>query len=123
MDFLARGESPVRLTPTIVVAAYEFLRSTPPFASASWKLPESDEVEFRITRFRYFAEYDPTDGSHVIAVSERKVAHTETLLKTIAHEMVHLSHAVRGVKTDHGAPFVRDARTVCRQHGWDPKEF
>lgn len=111
----------MRLTPAILVAAYEFLRATPPFVG--WRLPEADDVEFRVSHFAHLGECHANDGTHVIAISARRISHTDTLMRTMAHEMIHLRHNHVGIDTVHGAPFVRDAKLVAKAHGFDPLEL
>lgn len=111
------------ITPEIIESAYEFLRTTLPFRR--WKLPPADDIEFRVVR-------DPTiygsyieESSHIIAISDRLVGHTTTLLATLAHEMIHLYQAIRGTggKNQHGVEFRKFAAQVCKAHGFDPKAF
>jgi hypothetical protein len=115
----------MRLTPAILVAAYDFLRATPPFVG--WRLPEADDVEFRVCHFAHLGECHANDGTHVIALSGRRISHTDTLMRTMAHEMIHLRHNHVGtaamVNTVHGAQFVRDAKLVAKAHGYDPLEL
>lgn len=113
----------LRLTPAILVAAYEYLRSTPPFRR--WKLPDADDVEFHVLRTReMFADCETTvAGQHIIRVSTGKVGRTGTLIESMAHEMVHVYLDRRGVKAHHGAAFRRCAARICRVHGFDPKTF
>ena len=112
------------LTPEMLEAAYEFLRTTEPFRR--WKLPHADDIAFKITRHAdRFGTFDATDPPQ-ISVSDRVVGHTQTLLMTLAHEMIHLRHHLtREARSDveHGARFRRHAARVCRQHGWDAKAF
>lgn len=105
----------LKLTPEILAHAYEFLRSTPPFRR--WKLPPYSGFQFRVTKhLDRYAHFNPAIPE--IAVSERKVGHTHTLLVAVAHEMVHASGPL-----GHGAAFKRKADLVCKHHGFDPKEF
>lgn len=111
------------LTPDMLEAAYEFLRTTEPFRR--WKLPHADDVAFKVTRHSdRFGEFEAAEPP-MIAVSERIVGHAQTLLMTLAHEMIHLRHHLAGVRGDveHGANFRRNAARVCRHHGWDAKAF
>ncbi len=97
----------LRLTPEVLETSYEFLRSTSPFRR--WKLPHADAVEV----------------TQIIFISEVTVGHTYTLMRTMAHEMIHLYLAISGQEDsgEHGAEFRRLARLVCNDHGFDPKEF
>lgn len=110
------------LTPHVLVAAYDFLRATPPFRG--WKLPHSDDVEFHVVRGKHFyGEYSTEGDKHRIGISSATVGTTDTLVRTMAHEMTHLYQQLQGRDPAHGADFRRHARCVCRHHGFDPKAF
>jgi hypothetical protein len=112
----------MRLKPHILEACYSFLRCTPPFSG--WHMPEADDVQFHVTRFGHMADYGCEPGEHVIRISERRVELTNTLVQTMAHEMVHLYLTESGQPgaTEHGIAFTKAWKTVCRNHGWDRKE-
>ena len=121
----------MHITPEIVEQAYEFLRATPPFRG--WKLPSSDDVEFHVKHIksdRYADFYHAYDrgkprGKWTMRVDPRGCTHTDTLLRTLAHEMVHLREATMGLRLDvkQGASFKRLSAQVCRTHGFDPGVF
>lgn len=114
------------LTPHILAAAYEYLRTTQPFSG--WKLPPADEVEFGVTRHRDregdHSTYRRTT-EHIIRVSAYYVKTTQALLICLAHEMIHahmeLSKTTQ--RNDHGTTFKCLARRVCRVHGWEVEKF
>lgn len=115
------------LTPEMLAAAYDFLRTTPPFRG--WRLPHSDAIELSVgcqrDREAHYSRYLRT-SDHIIVVSSTRVGHTNTLLAAIAHEMIHLHQATTKHETSgvmHNADFRKHARTVCRWHGWDAKSF
>ena len=112
----------LRLTPDMLAAAYEFLRTTEPFRR--WRLPESDELGFAVVRDpKMFADFGMENGIPVIRVSEAKNGFTATLMATMAHEMCHLRQRAIGDRSHHGAKFKRMAVQVCRAHGFDLKVF
>ena len=116
----------LHLTPDMLEAAYEFLRTTPPFCR--WKLPHADEIKFVVTRDPMSRGYHIRhgDGSDTIAVSVRWVGHTATVLAVMAHEMIHLQQHIKGSwtrKVMHNAEFMRLADRVCRHHGFDRQVF
>ena len=116
----------LRLTPEMLAAAYEFLRASAPFRA--WGLPHADDVEFHVigARDRRGHYCRGESARHRIAISAANVGHSETLLRTIAHEMLHLYQNERGSetsKTEHNAEFRRLARAVCLHHGFDPRAF
>lgn len=116
----------LRLTPDMLIGAYEFLRACEPFRA--WRLPHADEIEFRVINARdrrgHYCRGD--EARHCIAVSAANVGHTETLIRTLAHEMIHLFQRERALETpntEHNAAFKRLARLVCLYHGFDPRAF
>jgi len=116
----------LRLTPEMLAAAYEFLRVSAPFRA--WSLPHADDVEFHViaARDRRGHYCRGESAPHRIAVSAANVGHSETLLRTIAHEMLHLHQNERGTETsraEHNVEFHRLARIVCLHHGFDPRAF
>ena len=117
------------LTPETLAAAYEYLRTTPPFKR--WKLPHADEVEFRVMWHRGRAGDHEVDHrktvKHVIRVSDRTVNTTDGLLEVMAHEMVHAYQdgIVRtgSRRVDHNKEFTRLSARVCKAHGWQLSLF
>ncbi len=105
-------------------AAYAYLNETPPFNR--WNLPDADEVTFRVVRDRSgYGWHKIENGHHTIAVSRLSVAHTGTLIATMAHEMIHMhekhdSRVRRANDIAHGESFDRHWRQVARYHGFDP---
>ena len=103
------------------------LRTFPPFKW--WKLPEGKEVEFRVTRsvtdMGAHTTYRHTkDSEHIVEVSERRTAYLLTMLRVLAHEMVHMAQVIAKSGTSgHNADFRRRGKTVCVVLGFDPKEF
>lgn len=101
-----------------VVAAYNFLKATPPFRR--WRLPDSDDIEFAVTASQ--RHYGSADWSkRRITVSGRLIGHTDTLLRVLAHEMAHFRADAQGETADHGRRWHRAVRAICREHGWDAK--
>ena len=110
------------ITPAALAAAYEYLRTTPPFKN--WKLPPEGEVEFHVTRHRD-READhkvKRRRDHIIRVSANKITTTDALMQAMAHEMIH-GYQDGVARTDtrvvHNQEFHRLARRVCRVHGWE----
>lgn len=109
-------------TPTILVAAYQYLQATPPFRK--WRLPPADEIIFKVsnalTLHGQLTHYPPA-----IALSAKTTRTTEAILSTMAHEMIHLHLHLVGAPTSnlHNAEFHRLARLVCRHHGFPLADF
>lgn len=114
------------ITPAALAAAYEYLRTTPPFKG--WKLPHADEVEFRVTRHRdREADHEVLRRrNHIIRVSAVRIKTTDALMQAMAHEMVH-GYQDGIARTDtraiHNSEFKRLAQRVCRMHGWHYEGF
>lgn len=111
----------VPITRATLIAAYELLRTTPPFLG--WSLPDAGEVEFEI--FRAKTHFGDCDGDK-IRVSCGKHGQLNTLLATVAHEAIHLHQMRKGLETrgvEHNNDFKRRAAQICRLHGWDAAAF
>ncbi len=110
------------LTPHMLAAAYEYLRACPPFKG--WKLPDSDSVQFHVTRHRdRYSDHNTVRAEHVIRVSSYCTTTTDTLMQAVAHELIHARQAQTKDRGVHGPRFRRVAEAVCRSHGWDLKGF
>ena len=114
----------MHLTPAMIEGAYRYLLTTPPFHR--WKMPEADELSFRVSADRNYGWYDFHNGCHRISVSIKRVGQTASLLETVAHDMIHVyqaHHNLDSYSSQHNADFHRRARSICRHHGFDPKRF
>jgi hypothetical protein len=117
----------VHLTPERCAAVYECLKQFKPFNR--WKLPSAADVVFRTPARRdCMAEHVHAPGDakqHIITMSTFKIGHFDTLVRTMAHEMIHVAQAANGQRTrsEHNADFHRRARIVAKHNGWDPKEL
>jgi len=112
------------LTKNVIRAAYSFLHTTEPFNEWS-ELPSADDVIFRVTRSHNEAGHCDVaeDGDIIIALSSRLHGYSQSILTTVAHEMIHAVQFIRGEPTTHGAGFLKLARQVCKHHGFDLKGF
>lgn len=112
------------LTPDMLHAAYEFLKSTPPFSK--WNLPDGEDVTFKVSkRSDSFGRHWIEGDRHVIEASSKLIGHTVTLIELMAHEMIHVHQNDVGMTTsgEHNAAFRKLAERVCKVHGFDPKSF
>lgn len=118
----------LHLTPEMLEAAYEYLRTTPPFNK--WRLPDTDSIEFHVIKPRadLLADYQwwAVDGEiahHRIRVSVKHGKFKE-LIESMAHEMCHMRQRLMNTTyATHGRVFKRLAAQVCRHHGFDEKMF
>ncbi len=113
----------MHLTPETLEGAYNFLKTTRPFNR--WGLPAADDVSFSvIASTAKRGHFRPDNISHPeIAVSAACVSHTAPLIVTVAHEMCHLRAWIISRSMTHGVVWRRLANSVCKHHGFDPKEF
>lgn len=108
------------LHPSHLAIMYECLRKLPPFKE--WKLPDADEIEFRTPAIIDFGEFR---APNVITVSSARHANFDTIMQTLAHEMLHLHQHLTGTENryQHNAEFKRLAKRVTKNFGWDSKAF
>lgn len=112
----------LRLRRDAIAAAYEYLRASDPFRN--WRLPASSEIRFRIVRDpKMFADFTARGSIYTIRISAARNGHTNTLMATLAHEMIHLRQELTGDREKHGPRFQRMASRVCAVHGFDPLGF
>ena len=112
------------LTPDTLRAAYDYLATTPPFSR--WNLPDGEDVVFRVVRsLELRGWYRLHKGRHVIGVSRNCIGTTDSLMRVMAHEMVHLHEENVGAcgSGQHSAAFHRWAGQICRRHRFDPLLF
>ena len=101
---------------------YEYLSKLAPFRQ--WILPPVNEVQFAVKEIDdCYGEYN--HSPHIITISTAKVGHLDTLIRTMAHEMIHLHLFNKGFKLWdlHGSLFARYAKRVSVTMGFDPKEL
>lgn len=115
------------LNPDILAAAYDFLAATEPFRR--WNLPDSDDVKFRVVRSKWVFGRYVWDGTHAIEMSSSSIGQTDTLMRFMAHEIIHVHLRLTGMESKskdpnvHNAAFRKLAARVCATHGWDLKAF
>lgn len=116
----------IHLTPNMLEAAYELLRTTPPFRG--WKLPDGETISFHVTNSNHtHGQHIATPGvnDHIIKISAKRHKTMISLLLTMAHEMVHVREHGLGIRADvmHGKAFKRLADQVCKHHKFDGGQF
>ena len=116
------------LTPDTMAAAYDLLKTTPPFVNK--KLPDSDDVVFKVSRMLGETGHYQRDGlDHIISASERAIGTMDSLLQLIGHEMIHMWLEITGKESKspspnvHNTAFRRYAAQFCKAHGYDLKAF
>jgi hypothetical protein len=111
------------ITSDHIKAVYGMLAEMPPFNK--WNLPDKHDVKFHAMKTnRWHADY-LYDKGHRIRVSIGLVSHLETLVKDVAHEMIHLhlKHNKIHERRDHGVAFRIIATLVSKELGFDPSDL
>lgn len=117
----------MKLNPVILKEIYEMLSICEPFTK--WKIPLADEVRFEVIRDdSVMGTYLYDDGgeyAHTIQISESRNGHLDTVVRTLAHEMIHASRhdTVTDAWLKHDATFRRRAHLVATELGLDPLEL
>lgn len=112
----------MKLTERQLRATYTYLTHCPPFNK--WRMPDEYRVEFVVNKATMTCglyEADP----HTISVSSmQNVSHSD-VLKTMAHEMVHLQCERLGASghEDHKECFMVRAKEVCDAFAWSTEGF
>lgn len=115
------------ITPEMARAAYDLLRTTPPFRG--WHLPPAEQIHF-IVRAKHgeFGMFRPSYNGkpHKLYLSQDSIGQLSTLIATLAHEMVHIKEFIDCANDwgDHKSEnFNRLADRVCHHHGFDRRSF
>lgn len=108
----------MKLTASILAAAYDLLRYTEPFVR--WNLPEPEDVQFDVIKGRKLQGdcQKQGDGSFRIRISEAWHGRLSEMLGTMGHEMIHLHLDHSGAKdsSEHGIAFKHLAAQVVHHH-------
>ena len=117
----------IPLTPEVLYHAYEFLCSTEPYVR--WNLPSADDITFIAIASKKKDSglyiYDREKDTHTIVVNSAHNGHTNSILMTLGHEIIHLHQRESGMfhGAEHNKAFHKLAVEVCKYHGWDPQVF
>jgi hypothetical protein len=112
----------IPITPETVKATYLYLLNFPPFSR--WQMIKPERLTFLVVDYSSeYARYAPDRME--IRVSNVTVSKQQTLLKKMAHEMIHVhEHAVdRWSKKHDSAFFIKCRDQVCRHFDFDPADF
>jgi hypothetical protein len=95
-----------------------------------YKLPPASKVDFVVVHDDTICgQYEPPEAGepHVITISTARCGHLDTVLKTIAHEIIHMCVYLDSPKTDkytsHKGLFLKLQKRVANTLGYDPKEL
>lgn len=117
-------KSGLHLTPSMLYAAYELLRVTPPFRA--WRLPRGHEIEFHVSvSAGVRGEAAKLTDGYRITISSVLIGTLHSLLYTMAHEMLHVHQFIAKTATAkaHNRQFDKLAARICRIQRWDEKDF
>jgi hypothetical protein len=113
------------ITPERLAAVYTMLRAFPPFNR--WSLPKAEEVKFHIAKTdKWHAAWWIDGNTHHIEASAKKHSHLQSLVVSMAHEMLHVRQRVAKTETkgaEHNAEFKKLASSVCKRFGFDSGQF
>jgi len=94
-----------------------------------WKLPLPDEVQFIVTDEQdVMGTYMYDDGekfAHTITISKARCGFLDTVIRTMAHEMIHASRhdTITDAWCKHDATFKRRANSIGKELGLDHLEL
>lgn len=115
----------MKLTPKILENLYMCMASCHPMRN--WDLPAPELIQFKVTRevdamatYRYD---ESLDKPHIITISRLKNEFFETIQRSLAHEICHMSFWKTGAWDKHGKAFRTRTRAVAREYGWDSLEL
>ena len=113
---------PISLNAEMLAHCYDMLAATP--AMSRMNLPPSEDVKFRVIRKKdRFAHHEVIGGVHHIAISSKLVGTFETLVPSMAHEMLHIFQDMTGMPRDDGPGFQKMADKICRELAFDRLTF
>jgi hypothetical protein len=120
------------LNPDRLRLVYDLLSECPPFDK--WNLPHGEDVTFVVNRFKKeYGRHNTTLRSdlklgHRIGISAVNVTTLDTLMRVMAHEMVHVHEQANEVcsakqSAQHTPAFWAFGREVCANLGFNPDIF
>ena len=111
------------LTPDRLAAVYDMLRAFPPFSS--WRMPSGSEVRFKLSKMKDCHAMYQAGDPHEITLSLPLHYHLDTVVSSMAHEMIHLGQEIRGRATtaQHNSDYRKTAETICKRYGLDIGQF
>ena len=95
----------------------------------TWKMPLPEEIKFIVdldeTAMGTYLFDDGGEYEHIITISAAKCGWLETCVKTMAHEMIHMSRSntITDAWTKHDLTFRRRAHKIATELGFDPLEL
>jgi hypothetical protein len=112
----------IPITPETIKATYGYLLHFPPFSG--WKMYPARKLTFSVVPYTgEYAQFDPNKME--LRVSAAAMSKQHTLMKKMAHEMIHVhEHAIGRWSHTHDTAFFFKCRDrVCRHFDFDPLDF
>jgi hypothetical protein len=114
----------MKLTAGRLQAIYLMLIKLKPFDA--WSMPPAEEIIFQVTsELDAMGTYvfDDLQEKHIVTISKAKNAHLETVIRTMAHEMIHMKRGKTRGWNKHDRVFRNHARRIALELGFDPLEL
>ena len=117
----------MKLTSTILKNIYNMLVACEPFDK--WNMPLAAQIKFIVNADPdVMGTYMYDDGEkweHIITISTARCGFLDTVIRTMAHEMIHMSfYRRKGNKwAQHGKEFRARCHMVGKELGLDPLEL
>ena len=91
---------------------------------SKWNLPDTAHIVFSVTKTEdSYGTYCYDDGVHLITISSAKCSHIDTIIKTLAHEMVHMKRYKSKDWDKHDNTFKKFTKQISDEFGFDPNEL
>lgn len=115
----------MKITPKTLEGIYLSLARCEPFTK--WDLPPSELCRFEVVDDHSVMatyEYDESLARcHIFSISKARCGHYDTVVRSMAHEMIHCSRHKTGKWTLHDATFKRRKHLVGQCLGFDGHEL
>jgi len=112
----------MKISPKNLADMYTMLKNCKPFNR--WRLPPIEQIKFSVTDdVDSLGSYVYYEGFHEITISRAKNGHLETIIKTLAHEMIHMLRGKTPKYALHDLFFLTRSRAVAAEFGFDPLEL
>jgi len=115
----------MKLTPYILESLYLCMAACHPMRK--WDLPPPELIQFKVTResdamatYRYD---ESLEKPHIITISRLRNEHFDTVQRSLAHEICHMSFWKTNNWDKHGKAFKIRTRQIAREYGWDSLEL
>ena len=114
----------MKLTPKTLESIYIMLCNCKPFSG--WNLPTPEEINFKVTNetdaMGTYLYDDEEQKVHTLTISKAKNAHLDTIIRTMAHEIIHMKRSPNNWHK-HDATFRKYAHQIAAELGFDPLEL